>query len=340
MLSTRVITERLDLEAVRLARRAAIAHDIGHRDFFDPNARFSYPIVIPEFLQNSPDAVDDVFNVSNVLAFADVLSPFRATIVRADEDWLYLPTLHQSGTGCVLNGFVSSQKLHNPRQFWSFFYEIDNAHRLTFSYEAISGKSLSALSLASEVKPHWADFDQVFHISTKEIESFWEEAALRYADRFSSLYEMVSALQAIFSEKIYRIARIRARFRSASGASDLDSSPNTHRWVLTHSLRTGVSPPEKSECPSFTCSQPETSNVVLWKSVCARRMRGWRGQKRADVCRCEGGASIRHSRCRDKSRRRAICGSWAYRKTCAVKACSLLHSRHRSVVDHLRMDAA
>jgi hypothetical protein len=179
MISTRAITERLDTEIARLALKGALAHDAGHSEFRTPDFHNTYSNYFSDRLQNSLDAVEDFFRIPDVLSLEDILDPFRETLVRANEDWLYLSTLQTYGSDNDLYGFASTQKLTSARHFWSFVHEVGHVRYSALWDELSPGKTHAALPLVWQAEPHWADFDQVFHISSKDIQSFWAEASLR-----------------------------------------------------------------------------------------------------------------------------------------------------------------
>ncbi len=326
------IERRLDLGVVRRARRAAVSvcyldEATLHLDRYlslnhvSPNDSCDVPIRLPDFcvdyLISSPGAVntgDRQFNTSKDCSiYHGVSLGFGGWLYSSELQNTFLPGNLIRPIGIVRDEL----KIENQRQFWSFFRELNKGSVFGVSHE-MANVSLSPLLF--ENLSHWADLDQAFYISANDLNSLWQEATESCRDGFASIYGFVSALRSALIKRVDRLARVRIRIRRGSRRVGFGKCPSTHTWVLSFSLHTGSSPPEKGEAICFIFAQLEDSHAAVRRCEDPRRIRRRVSKERARPRRDESCASAGYSCCREQSRRGAVRRSWTNRKTAPFKA--------------------
>jgi hypothetical protein len=238
----------------------------------------------------------------------------------------------------LVEGYKEKLDLGNQRKFWSFFDDLRGVEKgaLRLRNELSPGN----LFLGPEHSRYHSNIDYQFHISSDDIQSLWIEVAESDINFYSSCYDFEAALRSAFEQRIWKIARVRARVRFCLLTVQVIDPNNVREQIFGFVIHTGNSPPcSGAQLKTLVRSQLEDGHVAIWKFNYTKDISRTQCKGCTRRCRDARSSSTRRSRGNYKSRRGSFRWTRAYREAATLEAATLLYPRVGQVVDKLQLAA-
>jgi hypothetical protein len=361
MAENRAILAPIDREIVRSARRTWVK-ELMFRDpmqgELDVDLNFSFFVTEPA-KASSFETICDGQRRLRAYKSGDVFSPnpdLCASILNSKEsqsvsEFTFLTYKSASAVKLAVGaaiqtlftsfedgGLVEQYKekfdLGNQRKFWSFFDGLRDANKsaLGLLHELPSKNLILGLGNTK----HRRDIEYQLHISVDDMQLLWDEVAQDGFNFHSSSYDLEGILRSAFEQRIWKVARVRARVQFCSPINKRSSPNNIREQIFGFVIHTGNSPPcSGAQVCTLVRSQLEKSYVTIWKFSYPKNipwaLRKRRARRRDNAC----SSPTRCSRSSYVPRRNSFRRPRTYREVATLQAASLSCARIRQVVDKL-----